>query len=196
MAYCKRCQCGNVIIFEQLGGSPLRCPQCHRTIFSLKEEIYREPDSEEAEVPEEEPQQPEPAAPEAPEQAAQPQVSIPEDTQPETPEPPVRKSFLITLEAVDGGIVIPIREKTVVGRDAAGKEYLGKYPDVSRKHFTIAPRANGITATLTDHSTYGTYVNGTRMMKESSVVVSNFSEIRLSSRAILLIRVKEVEEYD
>ena len=92
--------------------------------------------------------------------------------------------------------MIPVREKLDVGRNSAGKEYLGQFPDVTRAHFTIAPRANGISATLTDHGRWGTYINGTRMIKESSVVVSNYSEIRLASRAILLVRVKEVEGND
>ena len=80
--------------------------------------------------------------------------------------------------------------------NAAGKEYLGRFPDVTREHLTITPRANGITATLTDNGRWGTHVNGTRMVKGSSIVVSNYSEIRLASKAILLVRVKEVEVND
>lgn len=172
MAYCKHCQCGHTLVYENMGGSPLRCPKCNRFIAALKEEIYQE-------------QEPEEKAEEIP-QGEQP---------PEKPEftPPAPASrFLITLESPDGELVIPVTQEIKVGRNAAGKEFLGQFGDVTREHFSIAPRSNGITATLTDHSRWGTYINGVRMIKESSVVVSNYSEIRLASRAILLVRVKEV----
>lgn len=171
MAFCKRCQCSHVLIYEERGGAPLRCPKCSRFLAFINEEVYKEP---------------EPIPEPGPEPTPEPE-SVPE---------PVKKSFLITLESPDGELVIPVREKMDVGRNSAGKEYLGQFPDVTRAHFTIAPRANGISATLTDHGRWGTYINGTRMIKESSVVVSNYSEIRLASRAILLVRVKEVEEND
>ena len=185
MAYCKHCNCGHTIIFEEMGGAPLLCPQCKRKTMFLKEELYVEPAPEPEVVPE-------PVAePVAEEPTSEP---IPEPTP--DPAPVVKKSFLITLESPDGELVLPIREKLVVGRNAAGKEYLGRFPDVTREHLTIAPRSNGITATLTDNGRWGTHVNGTRMVKGSSVVVSNYSEIRLASKAILLVRVKEVEEHD
>lgn len=172
MAYCKHCPCGHTLIYENMGGSPLRCPKCTRFIAALTEEIYQE------QAPEEE------------------TVEAPLDEQPpEKPETttfvPARR-FLITLESLDGELVIPVTQEITVGRNAAGKEFLGQYGDVTREHFSIAPRDNGITATLTDHSRWGTYINGVRMIKESSVVVSNFSEIRLASRAVLLVCVKEV----
>lgn len=190
MAYCKRCQCGHVLIYENMGGAPLRCPKCSRFIAALKEEIYREPDPAEPEVPEI--SEPEVEIPQPVEQ--EPQIPEEEQTPEETtPTPsPNTNGFLITLESPDGEVVIPVTEEIDVGRNAAGKEYLGMFADVTRQHFTIAPRSNGITATLTDHGRWGTYVNGIRMLKETSIVVSNYSEIRLASRAVLLVRVREV----
>lgn len=171
MAYCKLCQCGHLMVYENMGGAPLRCPKCGRFIASVDEEVYKEADDS----------------------ATEPASSSTELVEAEEPR---KKTFLITLESKDGELVLPIREKLDVGRNAAGKEYLGRFPDVTRAHITIAPRANGITATLTDHGRWGTYINGIRMVKESSAVVSNYSEIRLASSAILLVRVKEVEEND
>ena len=196
MARCKRCDCGHLMIFDEMGGAPLLCPKCRRRTMAFKEEPYVESAPEPEITPEPTPApEPVPAPVPTPEPTPGPE---PEPTPEPVPEPaPVeRKSFLMTLESPDGELVLPIREKLVVGRNAAGKEYLGRFPDVTREHLTIAPRANGITATLTDNGRWGTYVNGTRMIKGSSVVVSNYSEIRLASKAILLVRVKEVEEND
>lgn len=188
MAWCKRCQCGFLMIFDKIGGAPLRCPKCNRLTLFMNETEYVEPAQEpEEEKPQEETPVREPVETPEPEPTPEP---TPE------PEPLVRKSFEISLESPDGEVQIPIWGKTTVGRNAAGKEFLGRFPDVSREHFQITPRANGITATLTDVGRLGTYVNGTRMVKGSSVVVSNYSEIRLATKAILLVRVKEVEIYD
>ena len=196
MAFCKHCNCGHTIIFEQMGGAPLLCPNCKRRTMFLKEELYVEPAPEPEPLPVPEPA-PEPIPEPVPEPTPEPiPEPIPEPTPEPEPAPVVRKEFLITLESPDGELVLPVREKLVVGRNAAGKEYLGRFPDVTREHLTITPRANGITATLTDNGRWGTHVNGTRMVKGSSIVVSNYSEIRLASKAILLVRVKEVEVYD
>jgi len=174
MAYCKRCSCGHVMIYEEFGGAPLRCPTCSRFIAFLKEEVYTQPENMEETG-----------------QTGQQEIAPQEETGHEPAPGAEKKRFVITLEAPDGELILPVEQEMLVGRNAAGKEYLGQFPDVTRQHLTIAPRANGITATLTDHSRYGTFVNGKRMIKESSVVVSNYSEIRLASKAILLVRVKE-----
>lgn len=205
MAWCKRCQCGFLMIFDKIGGAPLRCPKCNRLTLFMNETEYVEPAQEpeeekpQEETPQEETPVREPAKTPEPEPTPEPTPEpepIPEPEPTPEPEPLVRKSFEISLESPDGEVQIPIWGKTTVGRNAAGKEFLGRFPDVSREHFQITPRANGITATLTDVGRLGTYVNGTRMVKGSSVVVSNYSEIRLATKAILLVRVKEVEIYD
>lgn len=200
MAWCKRCQCGFLMIFDKIGGAPLRCPKCNRLTLFMNETEYVEPAQEpEEEKPQEETPVREPVETPEPEPTPEPTPEpepIPEPEPTPEPEPLVRKSFEISLESPDGEVQIPIWGKTTVGRNAAGKEFLGRFPDVSREHFQITPRANGITATLTDVGRLGTYVNGTRMVKGSSVVVSNYSEIRLATKAILLVRVKEVEIYD
>lgn len=187
MAYCKRCACGHINKYERMGGAPLRCTKCSRFIAAVTEEIYRE--QEEAPVREEKP-------------SVREEEQVREDNRPgekereegtgEQPPAVPAKGFVITLEAPDGSFVLPVDGPITVGRNAKGMEYLGVYGDVSREHFTIAPRANGISATLTDISSMGTYVNGVRMMKGTSVAVSNFTELRLATRAFLLVRVKEV----
>lgn len=188
MAYCKRCACGHINKYERMGGAPLRCTKCSRFIAAVTEEIYRE--QEETPVREEK-------------TSVREEEQVREDSRPEEKggkdeftgeQPPVvpAKGFAITLESPDGSFVLPVNGPITVGRNAKGMEYLGVYGDVSREHFTIAPRANGISATLTDISSMGTYVNGVRMMKGTSVAVSNYTELRLASRAFLLVRVKEV----
>lgn len=192
MTYCKRCVCGNVIKYEKKGGAPLRCTKCSRFIAAVTEEVYMEPD--------EIPQTPAVSVPvsESAGEIATPASNtapIPDPPTEPHPEPggsPASGGFAISLETPDGYFSIPVTEPIVVGRNAAGLEYLGAFGDVSREHFRIAPRSNGISATLTDISSWGTYVNGVRMVKHSSIAVSNSTEIRLASRAILILRVKEV----
>lgn len=196
MAYCKRCPCGHVNLYEKMGGAPLRCSKCSRFIAAVTEEIYVEAE-ETVQVETPQPETPEAPKPEETEQEQEQQSQEPERTDEEEPsaqkiEEVGAKRFRITLESPDGSFVLPVTTQMTVGRNAAGMEYLGAYGDVSRDHFTIAPRANGISATLTDVSSWGTYVNGVRLIKGSSVAVSNYTEIRLASRAFLLVRVKEV----
>lgn len=174
MAYCKHCVCGHVTVYEKKGGAPLRCPKCSRFIAAVTEELYTEPREE-------------------PKTAGTPESREPDRKPPETPEIPKTeaKGFFITLESPEGEFVLPVRERITVGRNASGMSYLEPYADVSREHFTIEPRFNGISATLTDISTFGTYVNGVRMVKGSSVAVSNSTVLRLANNAILIVRVKE-----
>lgn len=172
MAYCKRCVCGHVNMYEQQGRAPLRCSACSRFIAAVVEELYEEPVQQETPKTEQEPRK-DPDVPEVP----------------EVPEQP--KRFVITLESPDGAFSLPVTEEITVGRNAAGMDYLVRFADVSRTHFTIAPRFNGISATLTDISSQGTYVNGVRLVKGTPVAVSNSTVLRLANHAILILRVKE-----
>lgn len=173
MAYCKRCVCGHVTVYPQAGQAPLRCSKCSRFIAAVTETVYVEAE-EELKTPEEEPKTVE--------------------EQPEAPPPPsTRKGFAMTLESPDGDYVLQVAGPMTVGRNAEGRAYLEEYPDVSRNHFTIEPRPNGITATLTDLSSMGTYVNGVRMVKGSSVAISNSTVLRLGNSAFLVVRMKEVD---
>lgn len=188
MAYCKRCACGHVNVYEQMGGAPLRCTKCSRFIAAITEEVYVEQTQEQQNQEQSQDQTQEQTR--ETEQRQEPQTG--ETTQPQTGS----QGFVITLESPEGDFVLPVTENITVGRNAAGMRYLEHYPDVSRQHFTIEPRLNGISATLTDISSWGTYVNGVRMMKGSSVAVSNSAELRLATKAILIVRVKEVNGND
>ena len=167
MAYCKRCVCGHVTIYEKKGQAPLRCTKCSRFIAAVTETVYVEP-KEEPKIVEEKPKAP--------------------------PQPPKPKVFAITLESPDGDYVLPVTGPMTVGRNSEGRAYLEQYADVSRNHFTIEPRSNGISATLTDLSSLGTYVNGVRMVKGSSVAVSNSTMLRLGGSAVLVVRMKEADD--
>ena len=78
---------------------------------------------------------------------------------------------------------IPISEKTLIGRNNVGKEWLAKYHDVSREHFYIEPRTSGVGATIVDVSSFGTYLNGHRIRKNSPQLITSGTEIRLASCA-------------
>lgn len=87
-------------------------------------------------------------------------------------------------------ISIPIAEKTLIGRNQVGKEWLVNYPDVSREHFYIEPRSSGIGATIEDVSSFGTYLNGHKIRKNTSQFITSGTEIRLASRAELKFIIK------
>lgn len=87
---------------------------------------------------------------------------------------------------------IYIQERIVVGRNSVGKEVLKDYPDVSREHFVIEARTSGIAATITDKSSYGTYINGERIEKDVPRRVTSGAIIRLASS----IEIKFIIERD
>lgn len=85
---------------------------------------------------------------------------------------------------------IAVSGKILVGRNNVCKEWLLYYHDVSREHFYIEPRTSGIGATITDVSSFGTYLNGNRIRKNSPQFITSGTEIRLASSATMKFVIK------
>lgn len=76
----------------------------------------------------------------------------------------------------------------IIGRNNYGKEILVDFPDVSRDHLIIKPRPSGLAVTITDISTYGTYLNGKRINKNDPRIASVGAKIRLANRAEFVLK--------
>ncbi len=182
MKYCKKCVCGHVNVYE--GASPFKCGSCGRNLMRVRQEEY---------VPEEEQKEEKPPVPaEHTAEKDTPVSAVPENDEPDKKEEKKTAVFVQKLESPDGTCVIPVDGTMIIGRNSEGKEYLKWHEDVSREHFVITPRPNGIAATVKDISSFGTYINGKRMQKESSAFITDGATIRLASDAVLKFTVKEV----
>ncbi|MBR2079681.1 MAG: FHA domain-containing protein [Clostridia bacterium] len=171
MMYVKVCDGGHKNVYEAENGAPLKCSVCGRNIVRAQEKLYV-PDEIAEEKADKEPDE--------------------KKTQTSGTEGSSRKTFAITLESCNGAVTIPVSGELVIGRNSTGKEYLENFCDVSREHFTITPRASGISAVIKDCSSFGTYINGKEMKKGSSTIVIDGSEIRLASEAAFKLVVREV----
>ena len=87
-------------------------------------------------------------------------------------------------------IEIP-NEGGIVGRMEIGAEELAEFPSVSRQHLRVIPRRN-VGVLVEDISTYGTLVDGQRIVKNSPVRVVDGSKVTLCDVDAVLV-VKEVE---
>ncbi len=167
MMYCKICDGGHKNIYEEDQGAPLRCSVCGRNIMRVAEKLY---------IPENENSEAEGSK-----------------VKKDDGEKKAQKAFEMSFQSTDGTCVIPVNGETVVGRNSSGKEYLEKFCDVSRAHFTVTPRPSGIAATIKDSSKFGTYINGTKMPAGSSAVLTSGATVGLATDAVLKFIVKEVE---
>lgn len=154
MAYCKRCLCGHLNIYEKPGMASPFCEKCSRQILHIPEEKYSE------------------------ELKNQDNETI--------------NRYHYTLVG-DNDEKIEFDSEITIGRNSYGKEILVNYPDVSREHLTISPRSSGIAVTITDISTYGTYINGKKIDKNTPKMISNGAKIRLANHGTFILRIGDNE---
>jgi len=88
---------------------------------------------------------------------------------------------------------IEFETEVIIGRNSYGKEVLANFPDVSREHIIITPRSSGIAVTITDISTYGTYINEKKIEKNIPKMISNGAKIRLANQATFILHIGENE---
>lgn len=172
MAYCKRCVCGNIEHYSLSDNCPEKCSRCGRWLYSALEEKYTLTVVSE-----------------------QPPVKTDQEIIPDASTLSVVKSrSVMYLESPNSHFSFPVSREITVGRNSIGQELLEKHLDISREHFTIAPRCSGVGATITDLSSFGTYLNGHRLPKNVPHFVLPGTTIRLASEVELRLIIKEESE--
>lgn len=92
---------------------------------------------------------------------------------------------------LDNGKEIRIPDEGgIIGRTGIGAEELAEYQSVSRQHLRVTPRRN-IGILVEDISTYGTLVDGQRIVKNSPVRVAEGAKVTLTNVNVVL-KVEEV----
>ncbi len=170
MAFCKVCTCGEKIVFERRLSFPDNCPSCGRKLVDFL--TYNEDD---------------PRVEELMKNNADTKKSDKEEiTVSVTAETPRRKYCL----KLNNGKEIEIPEEgCIIGRTEVGAEELSEYPSVSRQHLRVTPRRN-VGVLVEDISSYGTLVDGQRIVKNSPVRVASGSKVTLCDLEVVLM-VKE-----
>jgi hypothetical protein len=173
MAFCKVCTCGEKIVFERIMGFPNNCPSCGRRLVDFR--TYPEDDPHVEELM---------RGNSAVETSENEREAV--STEPDSH----KKKYSLML---NNGKEIEIPDEGgIVGRTEIGAEELAEFPSVSRQHLRVTPRRN-VGVLIEDISTYGTLVDGQRIVKNSPVRVANGSKVTLCDVDAVLI-VKEVND--
>ena len=173
MAFCKVCTCGEKIVFERRLSFPDNCPSCGRKLVDFL--TYNEDDPRVEELMKGN------VAKDTSENEGK-SVSTESDTR--------KKHYVLRL---DNGKEIEIPDEGgIVGRTEIGAEELAEFPSVSRQHLRVTPRRN-VGVLVEDISTYGTLVDGQRIVKNSPVRVADGSKLTLCDVDAVL-SVKEVND--
>lgn len=173
MAFCKVCTCGEKIVFERRLSFPDYCPSCGRKLVDFL--TYNEDDPLVEELMKGN------AAAEISENVGK-DVSIEFGSH--------KKKYILKL---NNGKEIEIPDEgCIIGRTEIGAEELAEFPSVSRQHLRVTPRRN-VGVLVEDISTYGTLVDGQRIVKNSPVRVADGSKVTLCDVDAVLT-VKEVND--
>lgn len=168
MAFCKICACGEKIVFERRLGFPDNCPSCGRKLVDFL--TYSEDDPRVEELLK------------GHENASE--AEFVEESLIKENDSNARKYVL----RLDNGTEIEIPDEgCIIGRTEVGAEALGEYPSVSRQHLRVTPRRN-IGVIVEDISSYGTLVDGQRIIKNSPVRVASGTKITLCNAEMELIQ--------
>ena len=159
MAFCKVCTCGEKIVFERRLSFPDNCPSCGRKLVDFL--TYNEDD---------------PRVEELMKGNVAAGTSENEGKSVSTESDSYKKHYVLRL---DNGKEIEIPDEGgIVGRTEIGAEELAEFPSVSRQHLRVTPRRN-VGVLVEDISTYGTLVDGQRIVKNSPVRVADGSKVTL-----------------
>lgn len=173
MAFCKVCTCGEKIVFERRLSFPDNCPSCGRKLVDFL--TYNEDD---------------PRVEELMKGNAVADTSENEEKAVSTESSSHKKHYILRL---NNGKEIEIPDEGgIVGRTEIGAEELAEFPSVSRQHLRVTPRRN-VGVLVEDISTYGTLVDGQRIVKNSPVRVADGSKVTLCDVEAVLT-VKEVND--
>ena len=167
MAFCKVCTCGEKIVFDRPLSYPEKCPSCGRRLVDFMTYVEDDPRVEEllkntSGTTEEE-----------------------KDKKPVFGETSsVKKQYYLKL--INGSMIPIPDEGCIIGRTETGAEELAEFPSVSRQHLRVTPRRN-IGVLVEDISTYGTLVDGQRIVKNTPVRVVDGSKITLCDLETVLM---------
>lgn len=171
MAFCKVCACGEKIIFERRLSFPDNCPACGRKLVDFL--TYNEDD---------------PSVEKLIKDSAVSEKFENEETHTTVESNSNKKRYILKL---DNGKEIRIPDEGgIIGRTGIGAEELAEYQSVSRQHLRVTPRRN-IGILVEDISTYGTLVDGQRIVKNSPVRVAEGAKVTLTNVNVVL-KVEEV----
>ena len=173
MAFCKVCICGEKIVFERRLSFPDNCPSCGRKLVDFL--TYNEDD---------------PRVEELMKGNADAEVSGSEGKDASTESEAHKKKYILKLS--NGKEMEIPDEGCIIGRTETGAEELAEFPSVSRQHLRVTPRRN-VGVFVEDISTYGTLVDGQRIVKNSPVRVVDGSKVTLCDLEAVLT-VKEVND--
>lgn len=152
MAFCKICTCGTKTVFERRMGYPLNCPSCGRKMEDFT--TYNENDPAVEIIM---------AGNKKAENTAADPVS--NNGQPEAVADILQQNDPVYVLRLSNGTEIEIpAEGCIIGRTETGAEELAGFPSVSRQHLRVSPRRR-IGVVVEDLSTYGTMLNGKRLVK-------------------------------
>ena len=179
MAFCKVCNCGEKIVFERRLSFPDNCPSCGRKLVDFLTFMEDDPRVEELMK--------------ANARSGSSSVIVTSAgmgaegmTEPESQ----KKKYVLKLS--NGKEIEIPDEGCIIGRTEVGAEELAEYPSVSRQHLRVTPRRN-VGVIVEDISSYGTLVDGQRIVKNSPVRVADGSRITLCDLQVTL-SVKEVND--
>lgn len=161
MAFCKVCACGEKIVFERRLSFPDNCPFCGRKLVDFL--TYNEDDPRIEELIREN------TALNGGNQSVL-------DPPPQHDKGNVLKKYYLKLS--NGNEIAIPNEGGIIGRTELGAEELAEFPSVSRQHIRVTVRRN-IGVLIEDISSYGTLVDGKRIVKNEPVRVANGSKITL-----------------
>ena len=171
MAFCKVCACGEKIIFERRLSFPDNCPACGRKLVDFF--TYNEDD---------------PRVEKLIKDSAVSEKFENEKTHTTVESNSNKKRYILKL---DNGKESRIPDEGgIIGRTGIGAEELAEYQSVSRQHLRVTPRRN-IGILVEDISTYGTLVDGQRIVKNSPVRVAEGAKVTLTNVNVVL-KVEEV----
>ena len=159
MAFCKVCACGEKIVFERRLSFPDNCPSCGRKLVDFM--TYNEDD---------------PRVEELMRGKADSYAGNDSPLHSSSDSRKAAKGYYLKLS---NGKIIPIPDEGgIVGRTELGAEELAEFPSVSRQHIRVTVRRN-IGVLIEDISSYGTLVDGQRIVKNEPVRVASGSKITL-----------------
>ena len=159
MAFCKVCSCGEKVVFPRRLSFPDNCPSCGRKLMEFR--TYTEDDPQVEELLRE-------------------YAGAAKNEEPPVP-PPIGgrstpKGYYLKL--CNGKEISIPDEGGIIGRTELGAEELAEFPSVSRQHLRVTVRRN-IGVLMEDVSSYGTLIDGQRIVKNEPVRVAVGARVTL-----------------